>query len=56
MSEFNIGDTVQINDGSRVGGVGTVVYFDEQRDLYLVRIGADFQDYYTTQQIELFRP
>lgn len=56
MSKFNIGDTVQIQDGTRVGGVGTVVYYDEPRDRWLVRIGADFQNYYTDEQIELFQP
>lgn len=56
MDEFKIGDTVQIKEGIRSASVGTVVYLDEPRNQYLVRIGADFQNYYTADQLELFQP
>ncbi|WP_293695458.1 hypothetical protein [uncultured Agrococcus sp.] len=56
MDEFKIGDTVQIKEGARIGSVGTVVYLDEPRNLYLVRVGADYQNYFAADGIELFRP
>ena len=56
MTEFSIGDTVQIITGAMAHSVGTVVYLDETRGKYLVRVGASMQDYYEPDQIELFNP
>ena len=54
MNDFQIGDTVQIIDGAIKHSVGTVVYLDEPREKYLVRIGGSMQDYYSADQIEKF--
>ncbi|WP_413332093.1 hypothetical protein ACH82I_09360 [Brevibacterium sp. GP-SGM9] len=54
MTEFQIGDTVQIIDGAMKHSVGTVVYLDVPREKYLVRIGGSTQNYYPADQIELF--
>lgn len=54
MTEFNIGDTVQIIAGPMKHSVGTVVYFYEKQGKYLVRTGVGAQDYYSLDEIELF--
>lgn len=54
MDDFTIGDTVQIIDGAMKHSVGTVVYLDEPREKYLVRVGGSMQDYYAAEQIVKF--
>ncbi|WP_224390017.1 hypothetical protein [Pseudonocardia sp. ICBG1293] len=54
MSEFAVGDTVQITAQSMKGNVGTVVHLDEKRGKYLVRISAVTQNYFTAEELEKF--
>ena len=56
MTEFNIGDTVQVITGPLKHSVGTVVYHYEETGKYLVRTGVGAQDYYAPDEIELFNP
>lgn len=56
MNEFAIGDTVQITGPVMTGSVGTVVYLDEPRAKYLVRIDTLVQNYFSADEIELFDP
>lgn len=56
MTEFQIGDTVQIIGAGMTGSVGTVVHRDEKRGKYLVRVGGSAQNYYDAEEIELFAP
>lgn len=56
MTEFNIGDTVQVTSGAMAHSVGTVVYLYEETGKYLVRTGVGAQDYYSPDEIELFKP
>lgn len=56
MTEFNIGDTVQVTSGAMAHSVGTVVYLYEKTGKYLVRTGAGAQDYHAPDEIELFNP
>ena len=56
MTEFNIGDTVQVTAGPMESSVGTVVYLYEKTGKYLVRTGVGAQDYYAADEIELFKP
>lgn len=54
MTEFNVGDTVQIITGPMKHSVGTVVYLYEETGKYLVRTGVGAQDYYSPNEIEQF--
>ncbi|MDT8912336.1 hypothetical protein [Amycolatopsis sp. PS_44_ISF1] len=54
MSEFAIGDTVQITAQIMKGNVGTVVHLDEKTGKYLVRIGGATQNYFTAQELKKF--
>ncbi|SDS25436.1 hypothetical protein SAMN04489751_1590 [Brevibacterium sandarakinum] len=56
MTEFNIGDTVQITSGPMAHSVGTVVYLYEETGKYLVRTGVGAQDYYAPDEFELYNP
>ncbi|WP_231444745.1 hypothetical protein [Brevibacterium zhoupengii] len=56
MTEFKIGDTVQVTSGAMAHSVGTVVYLYEETGKYLVRTGVGTQDYYSPDEIELFKP
>ena len=56
MTEFKIGDTVQVTSGAMAHSVGTVVYLNEETGKYLVRTGVGAQDYYSPDEIELFKP
>lgn len=50
MAGIAIGDVVQVLEGDVMRGtVGTVVYFDEGQQKYLVRVG-DFQQNYVAQE------
>lgn len=55
MNEFNIGDVVRITGSVMPGSVGTVVSLDDKRGKYLVRITEAVQNYYTAEELELFR-
>ncbi|MBC1417726.1 hypothetical protein [Listeria fleischmannii] len=54
MKTFQIGDTVYIEEGVMKHNVGTVVYFLEKEQKYLVRIGSEQQFYYLPEQITLW--
>lgn len=56
MSEFAIGDTVQITGTVMTGNVGTIVSIDDKRAAYLVRVGAVTQNYFSADEITLFTP
>lgn len=56
MDDFAIGDTVQLTGSTMTGNVGTVVHIDENRGLYLVRIDAVTQNYFTAEDLESFDP
>jgi transcription antitermination factor NusG len=54
MSDFKIGDTVQITGSVMQGSVGTVVSYDEERQKYLVRITGEIQNYYPAHELKLY--
>jgi transcription antitermination factor NusG len=54
MSDFAIGDTVQITGSTMTGNVGTVVSIDEKRGKYLVRVTDVTQNYFTPEELKLF--
>ncbi len=54
MSDFAIGDTVQVTGPTMTGNVGTVVSIDEKRGKYLVRITDVTQNYFTADELRLF--
>ncbi|EQM73230.1 MULTISPECIES: hypothetical protein [Microbacterium] len=54
MSDFAIGDTVQITGPTMTGNVGTVVSIDGKRGKYLVRITDVTQNYFTSEELKLF--
>ncbi|MFJ6532352.1 hypothetical protein [Microbacterium sp. NPDC091662] len=54
MSDFAIGDTVQITGPTMTGNVGTVVSIDEKRGKYLVRITDVTQNYFTPDELKVF--
>jgi hypothetical protein len=56
MTDFEIGQTVQVTGPVLRGSVGTVVYLDEPRAQYLVRFSELSQNYYPADEIELFQP
>lgn len=50
MASFEIGDIVQVQEGDVMHGtVGTVVYFDDGLQQFLVRVG-DFQQNYVSAE------
>ncbi|WP_181064496.1 hypothetical protein [Pseudoclavibacter sp. AY1F1] len=55
MAEFKVGDTVQITGATMTGNVGTVTSFDEKRGKYLVLISAVTQNYFTADELKLFK-
>lgn len=55
MDDFNIGDTVRITGSVMPGSVGSVVFKDDGRKLYLVRITGETQYYYPAEDLELFK-
>lgn len=54
MTQFKIGQTVKIIGKTMTGNVGTVVYLDEKREKYLVRISAVTQNYFTAEELQEF--
>ncbi|WP_420112267.1 hypothetical protein [Pseudactinotalea sp.] len=54
MSEFKVGDTVQATGSVMTGNVGTVVWIDEERQKYLVRITDETQNYFSAAELKLF--
>ena len=54
MNEFRIGDTVQMTGPVMTGNVGTVVWIDEKRERYLVRVGAVTQNYFTADDLRIY--
>ncbi|EUJ25487.1 hypothetical protein MFLO_15356 [Listeria floridensis FSL S10-1187] len=54
MKSFQIGDTVRIEKGVMQHSIGTVVYFLEKEQKYLVRIGSDQQLYYLPEDLRLW--
>lgn len=54
MGTFSIGQIVRITGDVMTGNVGTVVYLDEKRERYLVRIDGMTQNYFTADEIELY--
>lgn len=55
MAEFKIGATVQVTGTTMTGNVGTVISFDEKREKYLVLISAVTQNYFTADELKLFK-
>jgi transcription antitermination factor NusG len=55
MADFKIGDTVKITAAAMTGNVGTVVSIDEKREKFLVRTSDVTQNYFTADELELFR-
>jgi ribosomal protein L24 len=55
MQEFQIGDTVQVTGAVMTGNVGTVVSIDEKDGRYLVRVGGVTQNYFTGDELTIFR-
>lgn len=55
MAEFKVGDTVQITGNTMTGNVGTVTSNDEKREKYLVLISAVTQNYFTADELKLFK-
>jgi hypothetical protein len=55
MDTFAVGDTVQITREVLRGQIGTVVWWYEEEQKWLVRVGMA-QDYYRPDEIEHFRP
>lgn len=56
MDKFAVRDTVQITGPTMTGNVGTVVYLDEKRQKYLVRITDETQNYFTEGDLRMFTP
>ena len=52
MSDFKVGDIVTI-PATKV--IGTVVYINEKRQKYLVRINGVQQLYYMEKELELYK-
>lgn len=50
MAAFKIGDEVALPRPYR-GVVGTVIYYDQITDRFLVRIGVEQQLYFTAEQL-----
>lgn len=51
MERFKVGDMVGTTEGSMQHIPGTVVYFDQENEKYLVRFGGSQQMYYAEDEI-----
>lgn len=51
---FTVGQVVRITGTVLTGSVGVVVWFDHERDRYLVRVGTA-QPYFRADDLEPFR-
>lgn len=56
MDDFRIGDTVRVTGPVMTGDIGTVVFLFEERQQYLVRVGAAIQNFFSADELEAFRP
>lgn len=54
MNEFTIGDVVQMTGSVMTGNVGIVVWIDDERERYLVRVSAVTQNYFTADELKLY--
>lgn len=54
MTEYKIGDLVYGKLGT-AELVGTVIYFDEKREKYLVRFGENQQIYYLKDELRPYK-
>jgi hypothetical protein len=54
MSEFSIGQTVQITGTTMTGDVGTIVHIDQKKDRYLVRIDAQTQNWFSAADLQSY--
>lgn len=55
MSGFRVGDIVQAMGSRMTGNVGTVIWIDEKRGRYLVLISPQTQNYFTADELRLYR-
>ncbi|MBC1420049.1 hypothetical protein [Listeria fleischmannii] len=53
MERFQIGDRVQIEEGVMRQSIGTIVYYVEHEQKYVVRIGQDQDLFYLPEQLSL---
>lgn len=51
---FTVGQVVRITGPVLTGSVGVVIWFDDDRDRYLVRVGTA-QPFFTADDLEPFR-
>lgn len=54
MDEFKVGQVVKIVGASMPGVVGTVIYLDEKRGKYLVRVSGVTQLYFPADELEAY--
>lgn len=54
MTEYKIGDLVYGKLGT-AELIGTVIYFDEKREKYLVRFGENQQIYYLKDELRPYK-
>lgn len=54
MTDFKVGDTVQVTGSTMTGNVGTIISIDERRAKYLVLVSAVTQNYFTADELKIF--
>ena len=55
MNEFKIGDTVQATGSVMTGNVGTVIWIDEKRERYLVMVTPQAQNYFSGDELRIYK-